>query len=322
MSVKKTRSRGGSSRTTRRSLLCIARDGDVRLRDVAERVGITERQRSESSPTSWRPASSSARRSAAETTTRSTAARRCADPAQVNQEIGELLDLLGSTEPGSRSCRRQVAGRGRLRVAGLRPLSVRLDDGVHRDDLLDEQIVLAFLDIFSSAGRSWPGTTKKTVGRERACSYSSFFSEIVSMQEVSLHSHRYSVSSLHGTASPMSSRRSLTRGKDLVLARRSSERVTVRSDLPLFHPIPRRTPRPLRPEERSAPTDECLVATLLPAAACFDAGGFEATTRGETFATKGGRPSSHLEGRNGTRLSRSSSQPIAKEADPRSDGPS
>lgn len=75
-------------------LLCISRDGNVRMRDVAERVGITER---------------AAQRIIADLieggyVQRKTVGRRnhysidrrakMRHPAQVNQEIGDLLDLL------------------------------------------------------------------------------------------------------------------------------------------------------------------------------------------------------------------------------------
>ncbi len=81
-------------------LLCIARDGDVRLRDVAERVGITERaaQRivADLVEAGFVERKKIGRRNHYSIDRRA----KMRHPAQVNQEIGELLDLLGSTEPG------------------------------------------------------------------------------------------------------------------------------------------------------------------------------------------------------------------------------
>ena len=81
-------------------LLCISRDGDVRLRDVAERVGITERaaQRimADLVDAGFIERKRIGRRNHYSIDRRATMRH----PAQVNQEIGELLDLLGSTEPG------------------------------------------------------------------------------------------------------------------------------------------------------------------------------------------------------------------------------
>ena len=81
-------------------LLCIARDGDVRLRDVAERVGITERaaQRivADLVEAGFVERKKIGRRNHYSIDRRA----KMRHPAQVNQEIGELLDLLGSTQPG------------------------------------------------------------------------------------------------------------------------------------------------------------------------------------------------------------------------------
>jgi len=81
-------------------LLCIARDGDVRLRDVAERVGITERaaQRivADLVEAGFVERKKIGRRNHYSIVRRA----KMRHPAQVNQEIGALLDLLGSTEPG------------------------------------------------------------------------------------------------------------------------------------------------------------------------------------------------------------------------------
>ena len=79
-------------------LLCIARDGDARLRDVAEKVGITER---------------AAQRIVADLVEAGFVERKkigrrnhysidrgakMRHPAQMGQEIGDLLDLLSSTD--------------------------------------------------------------------------------------------------------------------------------------------------------------------------------------------------------------------------------
>lgn len=79
-------------------LLCIARDGDVRLRDVADKVGITERaaQRivADLVEAGFVERNKVGRRSHY-TIDRSAKMRH---PAQMNQEIGDLLDLLRSTD--------------------------------------------------------------------------------------------------------------------------------------------------------------------------------------------------------------------------------
>ena len=77
-------------------LLCIARDGGVRLRDVAERVGITERA-AQRIVTDLVEAGFVERKKVGRRNHYSidrTAKMR--HPAQDNQEIGELLDLLTS----------------------------------------------------------------------------------------------------------------------------------------------------------------------------------------------------------------------------------
>jgi DNA-binding MarR family transcriptional regulator len=81
-------------------MLCISRDGDVRLRDIAERVGITER---------------AAQRIVADLVEEGYVERRkvgrrnhysidrrakMRHPAQRNKDVGELLDLLSSTDSG------------------------------------------------------------------------------------------------------------------------------------------------------------------------------------------------------------------------------
>ena len=88
-------SRGDSSPTTPRCSSRFARNPDVRTRDVAEAVGITERAARRivadlrrSRATSKPPASADA------TTTPSTRQITMRHPARANHEIGELLDLL------------------------------------------------------------------------------------------------------------------------------------------------------------------------------------------------------------------------------------
>jgi DNA-binding MarR family transcriptional regulator len=81
-------------------LLCIARDDDVRLRDVAEKVGITERA-AQRIVADLVEAGFVERKKVGRRNHYSIERRaKMRHPAQVNQEIGELLDLLGSTEPG------------------------------------------------------------------------------------------------------------------------------------------------------------------------------------------------------------------------------
>ena len=55
-----------------RALVCVARDPDSRLRDIADCLGITERSPTASSPTSSSTATSHASTAARETTRRST----------------------------------------------------------------------------------------------------------------------------------------------------------------------------------------------------------------------------------------------------------
>ena len=83
-------------------LLCIARDSDARLRDIAETVGITERavQRivSDLVESGFVKRDRQGRRS------RYTLDRelRMRHPSQFDHEIGELLDLLELEEPTDR----------------------------------------------------------------------------------------------------------------------------------------------------------------------------------------------------------------------------
>ena len=81
-------------------LLCIARDGDVRLRDVAERVGITERAAQRIVADLVEAGFVERKRIGRRNHYSIDRRAKMRHPAQVNQEIGELLDLLGSTEPG------------------------------------------------------------------------------------------------------------------------------------------------------------------------------------------------------------------------------
>ena len=81
-------------------LLCIARDDDVRLRDVAERVGITERAAQRIVADLVEAGFVERKRFGRRNHYSIDRRAKMRHPAQVNQEIGELLDLLGSTEPG------------------------------------------------------------------------------------------------------------------------------------------------------------------------------------------------------------------------------
>ena len=80
-------------------LLCIARDPDTRLRDIADVVGITERAAGriviDLIESGYVESERHGRRSRY-TINRQVAMRH---PAQTNREIGELLDLLARTDP-------------------------------------------------------------------------------------------------------------------------------------------------------------------------------------------------------------------------------
>jgi DNA-binding MarR family transcriptional regulator len=78
-------------------LLCISRDGDVRLRDVAERVGITERAAQRIVTDLVEGGFVERRRVGRRNHYSIDRSAKMRHPAQVNQEIGELLDLLAST---------------------------------------------------------------------------------------------------------------------------------------------------------------------------------------------------------------------------------
>jgi DNA-binding MarR family transcriptional regulator len=81
-------------------LLCIARDGDVRLRDVAEKVGVTERAAQRIVADLVEAGFVERRKVGRRNHYSIDRSAKMRHPAQVNQEIGELLDLLGSAEPG------------------------------------------------------------------------------------------------------------------------------------------------------------------------------------------------------------------------------
>ena len=79
-------------------LLCIARDGDVRLRDVAEKVGITERA-AQRIVADLVEAGFVERKKVGRRNHYSIHRRaKMRHPAQMGQEIGDLLDLLSATD--------------------------------------------------------------------------------------------------------------------------------------------------------------------------------------------------------------------------------
>ncbi len=79
-------------------LLCIARDGDVRLRDVAEKVGITERA-AQRIVADLVEAGFVERKKVGRRNHYSIHRRaKMRHPAQMEQEIGDLLDLLSATD--------------------------------------------------------------------------------------------------------------------------------------------------------------------------------------------------------------------------------
>ena len=78
-------------------LLCIARDGDVRLRDVAEKVGITERA-AQRIVVDLIDAGFVERKKIGRRNHYSIdRSAKMRHPAQMDQEIGDLLDLLSAT---------------------------------------------------------------------------------------------------------------------------------------------------------------------------------------------------------------------------------
>jgi DNA-binding MarR family transcriptional regulator len=77
-------------------LLCIARDDDVRLRDVAEKVGITERAAQRIVADLVEAGFVERKKIGRRNHYSVDRSAKMRHPAQVDQEIGELLDLLGS----------------------------------------------------------------------------------------------------------------------------------------------------------------------------------------------------------------------------------
>jgi predicted ArsR family transcriptional regulator len=81
-------------------LLCISRDGDVRLRDVAETVGITERAAQRILADLVEAGFVERKRVGRRNHYSIDRSAKMRHPAQMDQEIGDLLDLLSSTEGG------------------------------------------------------------------------------------------------------------------------------------------------------------------------------------------------------------------------------
>ena len=81
-------------------LLCIARDGDVRLRDVAETVGITERAAQRIVADLIEAGFVERRRVGRRNHYSIDRRAKMRHPAQMNQEIGDLLELLNPTDSG------------------------------------------------------------------------------------------------------------------------------------------------------------------------------------------------------------------------------
>jgi predicted ArsR family transcriptional regulator len=79
-------------------LLCISRDGDVRLRDVAETVGITERAAQRILADLVEAGFVERKRVGRRNHYSIDRSAKMRHPAQMDQEIGDLLDLLSSTE--------------------------------------------------------------------------------------------------------------------------------------------------------------------------------------------------------------------------------
>lgn len=78
-------------------LLCISRDGDARLRDVAEKVGITERAAQRIVADLIEAGFVERKKVGRRNHYSIDRSAKMRHPAQMNQEIGDLLDLLGST---------------------------------------------------------------------------------------------------------------------------------------------------------------------------------------------------------------------------------
>ena len=81
-------------------LLCIARDGDVRLRDLAEMVGITERAAQRIVADLIEAGFVERERVGRRNRYGINRDRAMRHPQQFDHEIGELLDLLELEEPG------------------------------------------------------------------------------------------------------------------------------------------------------------------------------------------------------------------------------
>jgi predicted ArsR family transcriptional regulator len=79
-------------------LLCISRDGHVRLRDIAEHVGITERAAQRILADLVDGGYVQRKRVGRRNHYSVDRAARMRHPAQVHQEIGDLLDLLGTVD--------------------------------------------------------------------------------------------------------------------------------------------------------------------------------------------------------------------------------
>ena len=79
-------------------LLCIARDGDVRLRDVAEKVGITERAAQRIVADLIEEGFVERKRIGRRNHYSIDRRAKMRHPAQEDQEIGDLLDLLTFTD--------------------------------------------------------------------------------------------------------------------------------------------------------------------------------------------------------------------------------
>ena len=78
-------------------MLCISRDGDARLRDVAERVGITERAAQRIVADLIEAGFVERKKIGRRNHYSIDRSAKMRHPAQTNQEIGDLLDLLSST---------------------------------------------------------------------------------------------------------------------------------------------------------------------------------------------------------------------------------
>jgi predicted ArsR family transcriptional regulator len=79
-------------------LLCISRDGDLRLRDVAEKVGITERAAQRIVADLVEAGFVERKRVGRRNHYSVDRSAKMRHPAQMHQEIGDLLDLLSSTD--------------------------------------------------------------------------------------------------------------------------------------------------------------------------------------------------------------------------------